>query len=87
MYDRLFSDPDPDAGENFLSCLNPRSLDLLKNCMAEPSLAQIKPGERYQFERQGYYCVDPDSTAGRPVFNQTVALKDTWAKIEQKLQG
>jgi glutaminyl-tRNA synthetase len=87
MYDRLFSEPDPDAGEDFLSSLNPHSLELLRGCMAEPGLADAQPGNRYQFERQGYFCVDPDSTAGRLFFNQTVALKDTWAKIEQKLQA
>jgi glutaminyl-tRNA synthetase len=86
MYDRLFSQPDPDAGEDFLSSLNPHSLDVLQNCMAEPSLADAQPGSRFQFERQGYYCVDADTTPGHVVFNQTVALKDTWAKIEQKLQ-
>jgi glutaminyl-tRNA synthetase len=86
MYDRLFSQPDPDAGEDFLSSLNLHSLELLNDCMAEPSLADVQPGSRFQFERQGYYCVDADTTPRHVVFNQTVALKDTWAKIEQKLK-
>ena len=86
MYDRLFSQPEPEADEGFLSILNPHSLEILRDCMAEPGLAKAEPGSRYQFERQGYFCVDPDSTPGRVVFNLTVALKDTWAKIEQKLQ-
>ncbi len=86
MYDRLFSQPDPEAEDDFLSNLNPQSLEILRDCMAEPDLAEVEPGSRYQFERQGYFCVDPDSAPGRVVFNLTVALKDTWAKIEQKLQ-
>jgi glutaminyl-tRNA synthetase len=86
MYDRLFSQPDPEAEDDFLSNLNPHSLEILRDCMAEPDLAKVEPGSRYQFERQGYFCVDPDSAPGRVVFNLTVALKDTWAKIEQKLQ-
>ncbi|MEJ2599607.1 MAG: hypothetical protein P8Z00_14820 [Anaerolineales bacterium] len=87
MYDRLFSQPDPDAGEDFLSALNLQSLEVLHNCMAEPGLANAEPGSRYQFERQGYFCVDADTTHGQVVFNLTVALKDTWAKIERKLQS
>lgn len=86
MYDRLFSQPDLEADEDFLSNLNPHSLEILRDCMAEPDLAKVEPGSRYQFERQGYFCVDPDSAPGRVVFNLTVALKDTWAKIQQKLQ-
>jgi glutaminyl-tRNA synthetase len=85
QYDRLFNRPDPEAGEEgFLGCLNPNSLTVLKECRVEGSLAETKPGDRYQFERQGYFCADLDSTPDHLVFNLAVALKDTWAKIEQK---
>ena len=84
MFDRLFTKEDPEEGEEgFLGCLNPNSLSIL-NGYVEPLLAQTRPGDRFQFERQGYYCTDPDSTEDMPVFNLTVNLKDTWAKIEKK---
>jgi glutaminyl-tRNA synthetase len=83
IYDRLFLKEDPEEGEEgFLSCLNPDSLQIL-NGYVEPLLAQTKPGDRFQFERLGYFCTDPDSTDDKPVFNLTVSLKDTWAKIEK----
>ena len=66
--------------------LNPNSLERLTGCRVEPSLAGAQPGSRYQFERQGYFCVDPDSAAGQLVFNRTVALRDSWAKIEKAQQ-
>ncbi len=83
LYDRLFmkSDPgDTEEGGSFLDSLNPHSLDVLHNCKLEASLASAKPGERFQFERQGYFCVDPDSATGKVVFNRTVALRDSWTK-------
>jgi glutaminyl-tRNA synthetase len=84
LYDRLFKSPDPEAGEDYLDDLNPASLEVLTNCFIEPSLATAHPGDRFQFERQGYFCVDKDTlTQGKLVFNRTVALKDTWAKIEK----
>ncbi len=84
MYDRLFSEEDPEAGEvDYIDGLNPNSLEILNGCV-EPSLAQTQPGDRFQFERMGYFCTDPDSTPEKPVFNLTVTLKDTWAKIEKK---
>jgi len=84
MYDRLFSKENPEEGEEgFLACLNPNSLEILKGYV-EPSLASPEIGSRYQFERLGYFCVDKDSIAEKPVFNLTVNLKDTWAKIERK---
>jgi glutaminyl-tRNA synthetase len=89
MYDNLFSQEDPsqaEAGQSFTVNLNPRSLEVLPQAKLEPSLATASPGERYQFERLGYFCVDPDSVPGRPVFNRTVALKDTWARIEKKTE-
>ncbi len=84
MYDRLFMKEDPEEGEEgYLKCLNPDSLQIL-NGYVEPLLAQTKPGDRFQFERLGYFCTDQDSTDDKPVFNLTVSLKDTWAKIEKK---
>ena len=67
--------------------LNPNSLDVIQNAKLEPSVANPAVGERYQFERLGYFCVDPDSKPGKPVFNRTLALKDTWAKVEKKQVG
>jgi len=85
-YDRLFTKEDPEEGEEgFLACLNPDSLQVTMGYV-EPLLAQTKPGDRFQFERQGYFCTDIDSTDDKPVFNLTVPLKDTWAKIEKKLK-
>ena len=86
LYDRLFNVPDPAAAEDFRACLNPESLTVLTGCKIEPSVANAPSGSRYQFERQGYFCVDPNSAAGKPVFNRTVSLKDSWAKIEQAEQ-
>ena len=84
MYDRLFTKEDPEEGEEgFITALNPDSLHLVMGYV-EPSLAKTKPGDRFQFERVGYFCTDQDSTDEKPVFNLTVHLKDTWAKIEKK---
>jgi glutaminyl-tRNA synthetase len=87
LYDRLFSVEDPetvDEGRTFLDHLNADSLEVLRGCQAEASLADAPVSARYQFERLGYFCVDPDSRPGARVFNRTVSLRDTWAKIEQK---
>jgi glutaminyl-tRNA synthetase len=85
LYDRLFKSPDPgEGGRDPLTDLNPQSLERLVDCKVEPSLARAEPGDRFQFERLGYFCVDPDSRSGSPVFNRTVTLKDTWAKIANK---
>jgi glutaminyl-tRNA synthetase len=87
LYDHLFVKPDPSdvpEGQSYLSNLNPNSLVTLQGVKVEPSLANAAKGDRYQFERQGYFFVDPiESAPGKPVFNRTVALRDTWAKIEQ----
>ena len=86
LYDSLFTKANPadeDDDTDFRSCLNPDSLQILTNCRVEPCLAEAKSGIQYQFERQGYFCVDPDSTADKLVFNRTVALRDSWAKIEK----
>jgi len=87
LYDKLFTKADPsqlEEGEDFTASLNPNSLEIVKDAKLEPSLASAAVGLRYQFERLGYFCVDPDSAPGKPVFNRTVALKDTWAKVEKK---
>jgi len=87
LYDRLFTVPEPDATGNFKSCLNPRSLEVI-TAKCEPSLKDAKPELRYQFERLGYFAVDPDSklSAQSPtlIFNRTITLKDTWAKEAKK---
>ncbi len=87
MYETLFTKEDPnqtDGGQDFTANLNPNSLEIIRNAKLEPSLANAAVGNRYQFERLGYFCVDPESASGKPVFNRTVALKDTWAKIEKR---
>ncbi len=89
LYDQLFTKEHPDEvaeGEDFKVNLNPNSLETVP-CCVEPTLAGAKPGDRFQFERVGYFCVDPDSTDRLLVFNRTVTLKDTWAKIEKSLAG
>jgi glutaminyl-tRNA synthetase len=88
IYDKLFTKEDPnqvEEGQEFTANLNPVSLEVIAQAKLEPSLGNAPIGGRYQFERLGYFCVDPDSTPGRPVFNRTVALKDTWAKVEKKI--
>ncbi len=90
LYDALFTRPDPEdvpEGADWRVNLNPHSLEVLEGCKVEPSLGGAAPGSRYQFLRQGYFCVDPDSADGRLVFNRTVTLKDSWAKIEKGQKG
>ena len=90
LYDHLFAKPDPDdvpEGQDWTANLNPKSLEVLSGCRVEPGLAGAAPGTRVQFERLGYFCVDPDSAPGRLVFNRTVTLKDAWAKIQRKQGG
>jgi glutaminyl-tRNA synthetase len=87
FYDRLFTLEDPERaseGKSFLDALNPKSLEVVTNCQAEPSLATAAPLDRFQFERLGYFCVDPDSRPGALIFNRTVSLRDTWAKLSRK---
>ena len=87
IYDKLFTKENPtelEEGQDFTANLNPNSLEVIANAKLEPSLADAAPGSRYQFERLGYFCVDTDSKPGKPVFNRTVALKDSWARIEKK---
>jgi glutaminyl-tRNA synthetase len=87
LYDTLFTAPNPDdvpEGQDWRSVVNPHSEEIVTGCKVEPGLAGAAPGSRYQFLRQGYFCVDKDSAAGRLIFNRTVTLKDTWAKMEKK---
>ncbi len=87
LYDYLFAKPDPDDvedGKDYKTNLNPKSLEVINDAKLEPSLKEAKAGDTYQFERLGYFCMDPDSTDAKPVFNRTVTLRDTWAKIEKK---
>jgi glutaminyl-tRNA synthetase len=87
LYDYLYTKADPSdapAGQDFTANLNPNSEVVLRGCKVEPLLAESQPGDRFQFLRTGYFCTDPDSTPGRPVFNRTVGLRDTWAKVEKK---
>lgn len=89
LYDQLFTKEHPDEvaeGEDYSTYVNPNSLEVLKGCRVEMALAEAKPGDKFQFERTGYFCMDPDSVPGSPIFNRTVTLRDTWAKIE-KQQG
>jgi len=90
LYENLFTLRDMsemEEGKSYNDYLNPESLTVLENCFVEPSLAEAKPLDRFQFLRQGYFCADADSTPERPVFNRTVALKDSWAKMQQKGQA
>jgi glutaminyl-tRNA synthetase len=87
LYETLFAKPDPsqtEPGQDVTANLNPNSLEIVSHAKVEPSLTEGASGSRYQFERLGYFCVDPDSRPGKPVFNRTVPLKDTWAKIERR---
>ena len=90
IYENLFSKENPsdvEEGHDVLDNLNPNSLEVIPHAKVEPSLANATAGSRYQFERLGYFCADPDTKPGKPVFNRTVALKDTWAKVEKKQGG
>ena len=86
LYDHLLLDKnegveEQEEGEDFIKQLNPNSLEVLVDCLVEPSLVGVAPGSRYQFMRKGYFCVDPDSTSDKLVFNQIVSLRDTWDRI------
>jgi glutaminyl-tRNA synthetase len=87
LYDHLFTKENPmdvEEGADYKDYLNPNSLEILKSCRVEPSLANAPPGSHYQFERMGYFCVDPDTSPEKLVFNRTVSLRDTWAKIQKQ---
>lgn len=90
LYNHLFTKPNPEEVEeakDFESNLNPNSIEVLSDAYLEPSLKEARIGLTYQFERQGYFCADPDSTGDKPIFNRTITLKDSWAKIEKKQQN
>jgi glutaminyl-tRNA synthetase len=82
LYNTLFARPDPGAAGDVMADLNPESLEVLTGCRVEPALAAAAVGETVQFERQGYFCLDPDSTPEALVFNRTVGLRDSWAKAQ-----
>ena len=84
LYNPLFTKPDPSGGENFTADLNPNSMEVLTGARLEPALADAQPEAPVQFERQGYFCLDPDSKPGQPVFSRTIGLRDTWAKDQAK---
>lgn len=89
LYDRLFTKENPmdiEEGEDFTDYINPDSLVILKGCKIEPSLANVEAGERFQFERRGYFCADLDTTANHIVFNRTITLRDTWARIQKQMK-
>ncbi len=83
LYDRLFTEPGVGASGDFMAALNPDSVTVLTDCRVEPEARTVAAGDVVQFERQGYFCADPDSTPGNPVFNRTIGLRDTWAKIRR----
>jgi glutaminyl-tRNA synthetase len=90
LYDRLFMEEDPEdvaEGETFLDNLNPESLQVLTACKVEPGLAEAQVGDRFQFMRIGYFCLDPDTVGDKLVFNRTIAMRDTWAKIQKQLRA
>ena len=90
IYENLFTKANlaqVEEGKDVLDYLNPNALEVIPHAKLEPSLAKATPGSRYQFERLGYFCSDPDSKPGALVFNRTVALKDSWAKVEKKQGG
>ena len=82
LYDRLFTRPDPGASGDVVADLNPAALEVLRDCRIEPALAEAAGEAPVQLERQGYFCLDIDARPGRPVFNRTIVLRDTWAKVQ-----
>jgi glutaminyl-tRNA synthetase len=87
LYEQMFTVDQPDEGDGIEQVINPKSLEVLSGCLLEPSLADAQPGDKFQFERNGYFCADPDGQPGKPVFNRTVTLRDTWAKIEKGMKA
>jgi glutaminyl-tRNA synthetase len=84
LYDHLFNRPDPGGDGDFLNDLSPDSLEVIDDARLEPSIAAFASGDRFQLERLGYFCVDPDSTPGKPVLNRTITLRDTWARVKAR---
>ena len=87
IFDHLFATEDPDEGDEFLGNLTQSSLEVLDDCKLEPSLADAVPGDHFQFERLGYFCIDPDSSSDRKVVNRTVSLRDAWARSQKGRNG
>ena len=87
LYERLFRRPDPGADGDLLADLDPASERILSDCRVEPAVAETEVGQTIQFERLGYFCLDPDSSAGHPVFDRTLTLKDTWAREQAKAKA
>jgi glutaminyl-tRNA synthetase len=87
LYEQLFLTENPDVGEDIQSIINPNSFVVMNGCLLEPSFENAKPGDKFQFERNGYFCVDQDSIPGKLIFNRTIPLKDTWAKMERSQQS
>jgi len=87
IYNHLFTTEDPTEGGDFVANLNPESREIITGCKMEPSLRDVKTGETFQFLRQGYFCADPDSKPGKAIFNRTVSLRDSWAKIEKAMKN
>ena len=85
LYDHLFTSERPDDDDDFMTTLNPESLEVVSDAKVEPSLADAVPGEKYQFERTGYFAVDLDSRPGALVFNRTVTLRDSWKKVAARM--
>jgi glutaminyl-tRNA synthetase len=88
LYDRLFTIKNPagQKGEDFKDYLNPKSLEILNLCKIEPDVQNLKPLDRFQFERLGYFCIDPDTTKEKLIINRTATLRDIWAKIQKRQQ-
>jgi len=86
LYNHLFTKEDPNEDADFMANLNPESLEIIRGCKLEPSLKTVKPGDRFQFLRHGYFCVDTDSTDENTIFNRAVSLRDSWAKIEKSMK-
>jgi glutaminyl-tRNA synthetase len=84
LYNQLFADPEPDVGGDLGKAINPNSLERLTGALVEPALVASNAEGAVQFERQGYFCLDPDSRPGLAVFNRTVGLRDSWAKVQAK---
>jgi glutaminyl-tRNA synthetase len=84
LYDHLFADSDPDLGDDLGNAINPASVEAVSGCKVEPSLAEVGMDETLQFERTGYFCLDSESAPGKLVFNRTIGLRDSWAKVVAK---
>jgi glutaminyl-tRNA synthetase len=87
LYDHLFTTDNPSSADDLEDVLNPDSLEVLTECKVEPGLLEAKSGDRFQFLRHGYFCVDKDSSSEKLIFNRTVSMRDSWAKIQKQMQN